>query len=248
MRINIQMNNRVINSPMLFVGILFAGLCTSAHASVVQYTSQTSYLSASASLTHSTVDFEGIASSGQQVSESTAAGLTLDGIDFVGYSNANTPTYDLKVDNFPPNWSSGAFLDGPGFSTFANNSEIVATLPANIYSVGANLMTLGDLFSGNPSVIYNILLSTGPTVYTASTVPGYTSSVTFVGFVSTTPITSIAFIPQSTNRTALDNVDIGQGSSASPTPEAGTSLLCGSGLILMVRFLRRRTRSQQLSA
>jgi hypothetical protein len=245
------MKNSAINLPTSSIAILLAGLCTSAHASVVQYTSQTSYLSASASLTHSTINFEGIASPNSDVAFNNSNGLTLDNVNFVRFDTTGG-SYDLKVENIPTNWSSGAYLDGPAFFNSSNPAGISVTLPPGVFAIGTNIMALGvDPGTGGPAsdaANYKIVLSTGATVYTISSIAGY-SSMAFVGFTSDTAITSLTFYPQSAaDRTVLDNFDIGQGSGSSATPEAGTSLLCGGGLILMVRLLRRRASAPQLSA
>jgi len=237
------MTNKGIICRWLSVVILLASFCVSAGATVVEYSSQTAYLSATTNV--STITFDGPASN-SIVSYGTSAGYTNDGATFIGYDNASGPSgYDLRDENVTPEWS-GAYLDGPSFFSLAANAGITVFLPANTFAVGTNIMASGqNPGTGQPesdAENFQIVLSTDPTMYTVTSLSGY-SSMAFVGFTSDTAITSITFSPQSTDHIDLDNFNFGQtAGQSSATPEAGTSLLCGTGLILTVRILRRRQR------
>jgi hypothetical protein len=226
----------VKNSYRLFVfSILAAAWCAPARASVTEYTDQTSFLSATSNIT--TIGFEGIASSNQDVYFNNSGGETIDGVNFAGLDSGNN--YTLYVENETPNWGSGSYLVGPEeFS--ANVSAIEVSLPSGVYAVAANIMAGGGGVSD--AVTEEIQLSTGSTMYPVTTISGF-SSMAFVGFVSDTPITSMSFFSESpSDHVVIDNFQFGQAvvSDPSPTPETSTSLLCGSGLLLLVQILRRR--------
>jgi hypothetical protein len=237
------MTTKGIICRWLSVGILLASFHFSAGATVVEYSNQTAYLSATTSV--STITFDGPANN-SIVSYGNSSGYTSEGVNFIGYDNGAGPSsYDLRDENLTPYWGFGAFLDGPSSFGPSNNAGITVFLPANTYAVGTDLMALGqNPGTGQPesdAESFNIVLSTASTVYTVNSISGF-SSMAFVGFTSDTAITSITFDPQSVDHIDLDNFDFGQtGGESSATPEAGTSLLCGSGLILLIQFLRRRS-------
>ena len=245
------MTSKRIICRWLYVAILVASFCISAGATVVQYSDQSSFTTATSGVT--TITFAGPASN-QVISYSNSSGYTNDGATFIGYDNASGPSgYDLRNEDVTPDWGSGAYLDGPGFFSSSANSGITVYLPSNTFAVGTNIMASGqNPGTGQPesdAANFQIVLSTGSTVYTATSIAGY-SSMAFVGFTSDSAITSITFNPQSTDHMDLANFQFGQtagSSDPSPTPEAGTSLLCGSGLVLLVRFLRRRRSSRPAS-
>jgi hypothetical protein len=237
------MTNKRIICRWLSVAILLASFCISASATVMEYTTQGSFTTATSGI--STIDFNGTVGEPALGSYSNSTGYQYDGVTFIGYDNASGPSgYSLNDTDLSPDWNSGADLDGPGSFGSSANAGINVTLPANTFAVGTNFMASGHDGNGQPdseAVTFQVVLSTGPTVYTITSLAGF-SSMAFVGFTSSTAITSITFDPQSaSDRTELDNFQFGQtASESSPTPEAGTSLLCGSGLLLIVRFLRRR--------
>jgi hypothetical protein len=238
------MTNKGIICRSLSVAILLASFCVSARATVIEYSDQSSFTAATSGL--ATITFAGPASN-QVISYSNSSGYTNDGATFIGYDNASGPSgYDLRDEDVTPDWGSGAYLDGPGSFGSSANAGITVFLPSNTFAIGTNIMAGGLSPIQQPesdAVNYQIVLSTGSTVYTISSLAGY-SSMAFVGFTSDTAITSIMFDPQTTDHTELDNFQFGQtAAQTSATPEAGTSLLCGSGLILLVRFLRRRQSS-----
>jgi hypothetical protein len=240
------MTNQRIICRWLSGAILLGCFCVSGGAAVLEYTTQSSFTAATSGVT--TVTFTGPGTN-SSVSYSNSTGYVSNGADFIGYDNASGPSgYDLKNTDNLPDWGSGAYLDGPGSFGSSNNAGITVFLPTNTFAVGTNFMSPGhDQGTGQPdseAQNFQVLLSTGPTVYTITSLAGFTN-MAFVGFTSDTAITSITFSPQSGNRTDLDNFQFGQvaGSSGSATPETTTALLCGGGLILMGQLLRRRKNS-----
>jgi hypothetical protein len=223
--------------------ILLGSFCVSGGATVLEYTTQSSFTAATSGVTSVTFTGPGPNST---VSYSTSAGYVSGGADFIGYDNTSgsSGSYDLKNTDNLPDWGSGAYLDGPGFSGLSNNAGITVTLPTNTFAVGSNFMSPGHDGNGQPdseAQNFQVLLSTGDS-FTVTSMAGFTN-MAFVGFTSTTAITSITFTPQSSNRTELDNFQFGQiagSSDTSPTPETETALLCGGGLTLMAHLLRRR--------
>src|SRR5579863_1101157 len=246
------MTNKGIICRSISVAILFSGFCVSAGAAVVQYTNQSSFTTATSGVT--TITFGPAGSSTTMYNNSS--GYTNDGATFVGYDNTTgqAGSYDLKDEDVTPDWGSGAYLDGPGSFGSSADAGITVTLPSNTFAIATNIMASSENPEAPPAsdaANFQILLSTGSTVYTVTSLSGYTS-MAFVGFTSDTAITSITFNPQSsTDRTELDNFQFGQTAGqqqTSATPEASTLLLCGGGLLLMVRFLRRCRSMQPASA
>jgi hypothetical protein len=223
--------------------ILLGCFCVPGGATVLEFTTQSSFTAATSGVT--TVTFTGPGPNSSN-SFSNSTGYVSNGADFIGYDNASGPSgYDLKNTDNLPDWASGAYLDGPGSFGSSANAGITVSLPANTFAVGTNFMSSGHDGIGQPdseAQSYQVLLSTGPTVYTITSLAGFTN-MAFVGFTSDTAITSITFSPQSGNRTDLDNFQFGQvagSSDPSGVPETRTALLCGGGLLMMAHFLRRR--------
>lgn len=240
---------------MCVLAILFAGCAFPGSAGTIsEYTDTASFTSASSSLT--TIDFEGInTQGGSDVNENS--GLTIDLVQFTGYEgtgNGSCPNNCyLQVENpgFMSNWGSGSYLIGP--SKFTSTTGLDAALPGSIYALAANVMSGGSGSSYSDAVTVLVTNGDGTSSYSINTISGF-SSMAFVGFVSSTPITSIAFAPTSLgDKVVIDNFAFGQGASqsqsdTSPAPETSTSLLCGGGLLLFGQFLRRRATSRRARA
>ena len=215
--------------------LLISG-CVQASASVTEYTTRSSWLSAAGAV--STIDFEGLAAAGTVVIYNGIGGnpdhVTIGSVSFQGFDHASTSTsLDLEVNNSVPSWGTGAVLQGPG--RFDSNSRTVATLPGGVFAVGTDVY---NNFGGDPdSGTVNVVLSTDPTGYAVNTVAGL-SSHAFVGFISTTAIGSVSFFPQGPDNVVIDKFSTG-GAAVDPAPEAATMLLCGSGVLLMVWLFRR---------
>jgi|SRR5579872_2020849 len=220
-----------------FVTALLVSGCVPARASVTVFTDFNTWQSATSNV--NTIAFEGIAGANgftQYNGGSNGDTLTIGSVSFQGFDHASTGL-DLEVNNQVPSWGTGAILQGPGH--FDGNSRIVATVGGGVFAIGS------DVFNNNggtpDSGSVNVVLSTDATIYTVNTIAGLTGHA-FIGFVSTTPITSIAFFPSSPDPVAIDNFSTG-GQAASPTPEAATTILCGIGLLLMGWRFRRNVNS-----
>ena len=217
----------------LAVFLLLAGVPLG--ASTITYTSRSAFLAAAGAT--NTIDFSGIAPTNGSVSFSTPAGLTLDGVNFVGSGTfAGSTGNDLFVfDGAQSVWTLngtaalvGALANGMSNPT-PTIGELLITLPAGITALG---MDIGSTSPG--TVVYNATLSTGDTATGTATHVG-----AFLGFVSTTPITTLRF--DTTNpaggpeRLVLDNVTMNQ------VPEPSSVLLFLAGLGALCVGRRRRS-------
>jgi hypothetical protein len=225
------------------VTALLVGACVPASASVVVYTDRITWQSATSSV--NTIAFEGIAAANTVVQyDGSPDNLTLGTVKFQGFYNASN-SLSLEVNNdIIPNWGTGAVLEGPPHAD--NTSRIVATVGTGVFAIGSDVMDING--GGSEGGTVNVVLSTGSTVYTVNTIAGF-SSHAFVGFVSDTPITSITFFPETPafDSVVIDNFSTG-GQAASPAPEGATMILCGIGLLLMVRLFRRNPSPEAATA
>jgi hypothetical protein len=203
-------------------------LAAPAGANVTTYTN--SILWSGATTNIFTIDFSGSASavSPYLTGYSTAEGLTINGVQIVGYT-ATTGVYNLTAWNPAGgmgNWNSGDYLAG-GWSP----SYLLITLPGTgSTAVGFNLMS-------NPAASSVLVTLAGGDSYTVLTSAPPTPG--FWGFVSDTPVTSVRL--SATGGYALfDNLAYSTSDPASETPEAQTFFLGGSGIAVL--WLARRLR------
>jgi hypothetical protein len=219
-----------------FVTALLVSGCVPACATVTVFTDFNTWQSATSNV--KTIAFEGIAGPNgftQYNGGPSGDTLTIGSVSFQGFEQA-TSGLDLEVNNQVPSWGTGAILQGPG--RFGSNSRIVATIQGGSFAIGSDVYNNAG---GTPdSGTVNVVLSDS-TSYLVNTIGGL-SGHAFIGFVSTTPITSIAFFPQGPDPVAIDNFSTG-GQASSPTPEAATTILCGFGLLLMGWRFRRSSPS-----
>ena len=206
--------------PTLIAMIALTLLAVPAGASMQYYTSQTEWIAATSDVF--TIDFNGYGQgyAPYYVDYSTGGGITLGGVNFVGFTGI-TDEYRLEVDNpgrDSGDWGSGDYLRG-GWAP----SYVLVTLPGSgSTAVGFNLMSYP-----NAKVVL-VTFSTGDS-RSVSTFTRPTQA--FLGAISDTPITSVSF-STSGGYTLLDNFQYEE------TPEADTVLLGGLGLAALV-FARR---------
>jgi hypothetical protein len=212
-----------------FVTALLISACVPAGASVTVFTDRNLWLTATSTV--NTINFQGATAINGEV--------TIGAVDLQGFDNTASTQHDLQVLDVNY-WGSGAVLEGPPGNSVGQH--LIATLPAGIFAVGSDIMLYDGTGNGSsPSESISVQLSTGPTIYPAQTILGF-SSRGFIGFVSDTQIGSITFFPSSDNAAhlILDNFSTGGQAAVDPAPEAATMILCGGGLLLIGLVRRHR--------
>ncbi len=230
----------------LLSATLFTALAS--HATVLQiYNSRPTWDAATTG--RADVDFESLnLGVGGFTSYSSAGGLNIGGLNIVGVLDVNQ--YFLWALNPPAaaleNYGSNTIIRGPERRP---TSYLSVTLPSAVTSFGVDLMTY------DPAAQSFAILLDGIQVATVTTANRPTR--TFFGVTTDAPITEIRLVLNSgnnfTTQGLFDNFAYGAaagsgggGPSPSETPEVGTLAATGTGLIL-VRYLRRRSRVQQLA-
>jgi len=197
-------------------------------------------------LSISTIDFEGLTSTWS--SYNTAAGLTVGDVQFAGLAGGG---YSLTVVNsaYDPShdFGSGSVLKGPYYWGTDLSRQIEITLPSAATVFGLDFMSIGS----SPED-FAITLSNGE-AWTG--LPGVAApGRQFFGVVSETPFTQVQLMLStginSVTYPVIDNVAWGAAGAPPPgeTPEAGTLLLVGGGLIMLWRIRRRQALPAAASA
>ncbi len=226
---------RAMSSSLAILLIMFASITVPAGATALLYTDRAGWEAATSGLT--TITFEGFATPSVPGNYMSAAGLTLNGVNFVGL----TPPASYYLFTQDPgaasyfNWNSGDVLLGP--SAAWGDGYIQANLPPGTTSVGADVMTHTPYAA---SIV--IALSTGET-FTVSTLSNPQRA--FAGVTSDVPISYIQFNPNAGSQ-MIDNFSYGAALTQGipvETPEVATFLLGGAGLFFLFagKGLRRAT-------
>jgi hypothetical protein len=175
-------------------------------------------LNTAADVTFTTINFNSV------VVDPYLTGLTTDGVTFTGVdSNSAADLYVADVTSW-----------GNVLEQHNGGGTITATISGGeTYSFGIDLI---DLF-GTPET-FSISVNGGAAMTSAMASSDSPASV-FFGYTSATPITSVTITPLLSNDVlGIDNFELGQ---EAPTPEMGTLVLIGSGLVFL-RFIQRRRR------
>jgi hypothetical protein len=187
---------------------------------------------------YQTVTFEGLTASGTATTYNSPTGVTASGVEFIGYSSSGASDIQvIDTSAFPwYNWGTGDALiqglDRPNSSSPLPYINII--LPANVTSLGLDLFT-----TNTQGLSYTITVAGNQ-----YTVPTFSQpNLAFWGITSDTPISSLQLTLQGTtfnssSQELLDNFSFGA-SDVSATPEAGTYLLIGTGLIGLVVLGKR---------
>jgi len=188
------------------------------------------------------IDFEITTS---YISYNNGTGYVTGGVQFIGITDS-TPPYELTVVDggiVGHNYGSGDVLKGPAFKTGINEESLIrVNLPGGITSFGLDLMAYDESGATAPQ---NYTIRVGLTDFGVTTLAQSASERLFFGLTSTDPIGSIDLIlltGGSSMKPVLDNFRYGAVEEVSHTPEPGTYLLVGSGL-LAAGLYRRRSHS-----
>ncbi len=210
-----------------------------AHASIITYADSTSFNAAATGLT--SIGFEGQALTNNIKAFNTSTGYLVAGVDFVGYLSASAYSLTVIDGGYASpyfNFNSGASLASPQYNGGPGAPFIPfirVSLPANVTAFAVDLMTV------SPNALTFQVALQGSTFNVAT---ANRPTRTFFGLTSDTPISSIDFTVAGTSLSGgtyglLDNFEFG-----GQTPEPGTFLLIGGGLIALGLF-RRRLQSQK---
>lgn len=188
------------------------------------------------------VDFE---VSNGATSYSSSSGYQVDGLTFVGITTGS-PTYFLYVIDTGVysghDYGSGDVLKGPNNATDRPDPRIQVTLPTGTTSFGVDLLTYNSVTENAGPQTFGIRVD-GADPLSQGTLAQPNRQ--FFGFTSTDSIGQVEFVLVGTGNNIypmLDNFRYGTAAIISETPEPGTYLLVGSGLLL-AGFCRRRRNS-----
>jgi hypothetical protein len=192
---------------------------------VIEYTDRAAWLAAAGAVTN--LDFEGIAPAGGRTDFNGP--VTFSGVQFtapfIGGSGVAESAVSAGLD-YVNAWGSGDKLQ----ASFGVEFDIA--LPNGVTAVGSDIMITSTFFFGTNGS-YTAILSTGDTFTNIFSSGPPTRS--FVGFISTEPITSITLI-SNPSLAMLDNFAF----TAVSVPEPGTFGLFGAGLLGAFLLARRR--------
>ncbi len=204
----------------ILILVALVAISSGLQAQVTVYTNRQAWLAAVAALKVTTIGFEGIAPPGGFVLFDTAAGLTLNGVNFVGQSSGGYGLTAVDSQFLKPvlyDRGTGASLQSANSCCSTLINQFIITLPSNVYAAGADLWTVP--LDGTPGNGTDTVKMTVGNSFSATTVTLPYPGLAFLGFVSTSPITTMTYT-QSTSAEIpeLDNFSFGvSAGSASPT-------------------------------
>lgn len=206
-------------------------------ATLVTYNDKATFLGAITATT--LVDFE----SAPIGSDYGAAGLTFNGVNFLGDNSGGNFYLEVTNGQAPFNFSSGQNLKLPYYNV---GSRLITTF-ASSTAIGFDLMTVNP---GGGSLVVTLPASLGGGSYTIAM--GAAPSHKYFGITSDVAFTTLAIAIASPGPTSpfplIDNLQLGTATvAAAPadTPEVATFVLIGSGLFLF--RLKKNTFSASLA-
>ena len=197
---------------------LFAAL--PALPAVTSYSDETLFSTAAVALVP--YSFEGIAADSNQIYYSGGF-VTVGPAKFT--SNGDAYVYGKEFFTYPADSSFRGYNGAP-------ENTITVSFP------GASASAIGVVYgSANfANFPFTVTLSTGDAFNLS--LPSTNSTPTFIGFISTTPITSVVFSHSSVVGTEFDIIRFS--AAITPVPEPSMALMFGVGLALLGAIARRR--------
>src|SRR3984893_16216076 len=225
--------------------LFFVG-ATIAHAAEVTYTTRAAYNAATTGNTILT--FQGLATNNDATFYNSPPGITTGGINFQSTSNSLFAIYPSHSPGGAWHFSSGQFLDDNTYADNGTTALNATLLPAGTTAIGADF----GLQTGNTATSFQLKLTLSNSDILLITLAASNGSpvLSFFGFTSDVPITSVAMSVNSVNSgngsLVVDNFTFGQ--SAIPEPSTMSILLLG-GMLMIIgvkcqsgsdRFFRRK--------
>ena len=199
--------------------ILLSGSSLPASAGVIEFTDRAAWLAAASPVNN--IDFEGLAPAGGR--KDFVGPVTFSGVQFsapfIGGGGIAESVVSAGLD-YVNAWGSGDKLQA------SQGVEFDITLPAGVKAVGSDIMITSTFFFGTNGQ-YTATLSTGD-VFTNIFSSGPPTR-SFVGFISTTPITSLT-LASNPSLAMIDNFAF----TATAVPEPSSFALFGVAILALV--------------
>jgi hypothetical protein len=204
--------------------ILLPVMSLSASAGVIEFTDRAAWQAAAGAVTN--IGFEGVAPAGGRTDFNGP--VTFSGVQFsaplIGGGGIAESVVSAGLD-YVNAWGSGDKLQA------SLGVEFDITLPSGVTAVGSDIMITSTFFLGTTGT-YTATLSTGD-VFTNIFSSGPPTR-SFVGFISTTPITSLTLV-SNPSLAMIDNFAF----TATAVPEPSSLVLFGAGILALFVLVRK---------
>ena len=223
---------------------LMVGSCALS-ATPIFYTSLASFTTAVGTAPAS-FGFNSVISGSSSANYGTASGLTVSGFQFVGtngsggyYLGAEGPAYIGGVDY---DRGTGSSIQGPAVTSVdysISNGLLTITMPSG--GVTAFGLQLWDVLAGDYSGAGTDTVNLTVNGLSGSVVTPAFTGTAFIGFTSSTPVTSVTLTGTSAEEfPTISQVYYSTAASTTTAPEPGTLALMAGAISMLVPFLRRK--------